>query len=134
VGLNNVFVSDMVAWNYWTVEPNFLECQIWKVHASEVSRRIADAFGTKLGSRIQEAIDLAINVSVKSGSTRKKGRLLWHIDMESAVLRDRSGLPSGSRKLELIPTEEVAIGVHRIVSGAYGRRFWLPREYQFGGT
>ncbi len=40
--------------------------------------------------------------------------------MNQPVLRDRRGLPATSRKLELIPPEEVVLAVHRAVSGAYG--------------
>ena len=92
------------------------------VHISEVSRRIADAFGTKLGRRIQEAIDNAIAAAVRSRKVRREGSFLWRTDMKQPVLRDRRGLPAASRKLELIPAEEVALAVHRAVSGAYGIR------------
>ena len=90
------------------------------VHVSEVSRRIADAFGTKLGRRIQAAIDNAIAAAARTRKVRRDGRFLWRTDMEQPVLRDRSELPATSRKLELIPAEEVALAVGRVVSGAYG--------------
>ena len=92
------------------------------VHTAEVSRRIADAFGTKLGRRIQQAIDNAIAAAVRSKKIRRAGIFLWRPDMTQPVLRDRTGLPAASRKLEFVPAEEVALAVHRVVSGAYGIR------------
>ena len=71
-------------------------------------------------SVFQEAIDKAIAVAVRSRRVRREGGFLWRADMKQLFLSDRSPLPAAYKKLELIPPEEIALAVHRAVSGAYG--------------
>jgi very-short-patch-repair endonuclease len=91
------------------------------VQTSEVTRRIADAAGVKrVGTRIQAAIDLAVDQATRQGGVRRDGDFLWPADMRVAVVRDRCDLPAAMRKLDLVATEEIAAAVERVVVDAFG--------------
>ncbi|SIN72078.1 AAA domain-containing protein [Singulisphaera sp. GP187] len=89
--------------------------------ASEATRRLADAAGVKrIGTRIQAAFDLALDLSIRQGSLRREGDFLWSAEMNLPPLRDRSGLPTAARKLDLIAPEEIGGAVERVVAEALG--------------
>ena len=91
------------------------------VHESEVARRIAEAVGLKRrAGRSKEAIDRAVASSGESGTIRRRGAFLWPSDLHRQSPRDRSALPSPSRRLELVAPEELAAAVERIVADALG--------------
>ncbi len=91
------------------------------VHTSEVARRIADAAGVRrIGSRIQDALELAYGQATRSGKVRRQGEFLWLKGMQEPPLRDRSSLPPSSRRIDLVAPEEVASAVAKIVADAYG--------------
>ena len=91
------------------------------VHVKEVSRRIAEAASvSRVGSRIRGAIDSACTAAARKGNVRRSGEFLWRADMRKAPLRDRSGLPDVSKKIELIAPEEIAAAIRKVISDSFG--------------
>jgi very-short-patch-repair endonuclease len=91
------------------------------VHIQEVSRRITKAASIKrTGSRIQATIEYGCDEATRQGRVRRRGAFLWHPDMQQAPLRDRSGLPSASKKLEFVAPEEIAAAIEKVVGDSYG--------------
>ncbi|MGH8830706.1 MAG: DUF3320 domain-containing protein [Polaromonas sp.] len=90
------------------------------VHVSEVIRRVADAGGVKrVGPRIEAAIMAGVSRTSSDGVIVIQGDFLWR-PKGKVELRDRSGLPTTARKIELIAPEEIAVGVRQVVRTAYG--------------
>jgi hypothetical protein len=91
------------------------------VQTAEVTRRIADAAGLKrLGPKAQETIESAMDLAVEQGEVHGRGEFLWPTDLREPVVRDRSNLPSGSRKLDLVAPEEIVMAVQIVVRDAFG--------------
>jgi hypothetical protein len=91
------------------------------IHVTEACRRVADAAGVKrMGSRIQDALDAAIDRAIRGRSIVRKEDFLWPADCQIPPLRDRSELPAASRKPELVPPEEWAAAVARLVADSLG--------------
>ena len=91
------------------------------VHVKEVSRRIAEAASiSRVGSRIRQAIDSACAYAERRRVVRRSGEFLWRADMRDAPLRDRSGLPDASRKVELVAPEEIAAAIRKVISDSFG--------------
>ena len=92
------------------------------VHVDAVARRIADAAGiSRIGARIRANLERVIKsvVGHKGNGIARKGEFLWPSDMNRPVVRDWSVVPQ-SRKIELIPPEEIAEAVKMIVDRSYG--------------
>ncbi|RAJ33015.1 DUF3320 domain-containing protein [Pedobacter cryoconitis] len=86
------------------------------VHFEEVARRLADAAGaTKIGSRMRYTINAAVNYAVTSAIISRKEDFLWPVGLVTPVIRDRSKLPSGSRKIALISPEEMDLAILKVV-------------------
>ena len=100
------------------------------VHFDEVTKRIGGAVGVKkIGSRIRRAIEIAAMQAARSKSIDIRGEFLYWTEQEHVSVRDRSGLPNASRKLELIAPEEIYTVIKRLVSEAFGiERDDLARE------
>lgn len=100
------------------------------VHIDEVTRRITNAVGvSRIGSRIQDTVKSAANQAARSKSIQIRGKFLYWIGQDQLLVRDRSGLPNASRKLELIAPEELQIAIKQVVSDALGiERDDLTRE------
>lgn len=91
------------------------------VHADEVARRIVDAAGVKrIGNRIRDAIDKGIAQAERKGSIVSRGDFLWPPEMKDPPLRDRGGLQSAQRKLELVSPEELAVAIEKVVAESFG--------------
>ena len=92
------------------------------VHEAEVARRIADASGLKrLAGRAKEAIERAIAAAIAAeGGPTRRGPFLWPVGLDRAEPRDRSGLPTASRRLDYVSPEELAAAVERVVADALG--------------
>jgi len=91
------------------------------VHSAEVARRVAEAAGVRrIGPRIQLALDGAFDLAARRGQIRRQGDFLWPAAMAEAPLRDRSGLPAASKKLEWVAPEEIARAIERVVADALG--------------
>ena len=97
------------------------------VHADEVTRRLALAAGaTQVGARIRASVTAAIRLAGQMGSIRLQGDFLWTPVMAAtaAPVRDRSQLPSASRRLAVVAPEELAAAVRAVVHDSFS----LPRE------
>ncbi len=91
------------------------------VHRDEVSRRVTDAAGIKrLGTRIQSALESAIEQTIRQGIVERRGDFLWPSPAPSLAARDRSALPPASRRLDLVAPEELALAVERVTASALG--------------
>ncbi len=91
------------------------------VHAQEVINRLRDAWGLKrAGSRIQEAVEVAIGVAVNLGRLQRDGQFLSGPGTTPKV-RDRSQVASpGLRKPEMLPPAEIRVAVVDIVRINFG--------------
>ena len=58
--------------------------------------------------------------AVNAKTIRQVGEFLWDSRRPVAVVRDRSALPSGSRKLDLVAPEEIAQAIEQTVADAFG--------------
>jgi very-short-patch-repair endonuclease len=93
------------------------------VHFEEVARRILDASGvSRLGSRIRKVIEGAARIAAQQNPIEWRGDFLYRSGQERAdvPVRDRSGLPSGSRKFEFIAPEEVQAAIAEVISSSFG--------------
>ena len=91
------------------------------VHRDEAARRLADGAGVKrVGPRAHAAIDEALARSVARGSVRLVGDFLWPDGLTHPIVRDRSALPPGARKLDLVAPEELEAAVLAVVAGSLG--------------
>jgi hypothetical protein len=90
------------------------------VHEAEVVRRLADAIGLKrLAGKPKEAIERAASAPFRDGGAiRRRGAFLWPADLDRPEPRDRSALPTASRRLEFVAAEEVAAAAERVVVDA----------------
>ena len=91
------------------------------VHVCEVVNRIRDAWGLKrAGGRIQDAVEKAIEVSVREGRIAEDGDFLT-IPGRSPRVRDRSEVRSASlRKCDSLPPAELEAAIHDVVTQNYG--------------
>jgi very-short-patch-repair endonuclease len=91
------------------------------VHAQEVVNRLRDAWGLqRAGSRIQKAVEVAIEVAVNFKRLQQDGQFLSAPGTTPKV-RDRSQVASpGLRKPEMLPPAEVRVAVVDIVRINFG--------------
>ncbi len=89
------------------------------VHFDEVAKRITDAAGiAKLGSRIRYTLTQALDQAKDEGKVIVKDDFLWAPEMQTAVVRDRSSLPSVYKKISLVAPEELYEAIRQVVGGA----------------
>lgn len=89
------------------------------VHFDEVARRIADAAGvSKVGSRIRQSLESATAYAARAGLVTIKEGFLWLPDMIIPVVRERSNIPSASKKLQFIAPEEILQAIQRVTESA----------------
>jgi hypothetical protein len=91
------------------------------VHADEVIDRIRDAWGLKrAGGRIQQAVETAIDVAVRTGRIERTADFLT-IPNAPIRVRDRSTAVSASlRRADRLPPAEIAAAALRIVRANFG--------------
>lgn len=78
------------------------------VHTKEVAKRIAETAGfSKVGSRILGHIEQAAQYGYRNGFIHVEDDFLFSDSSKSVKIRDRSNLPSTSKKIELVPKEEI---------------------------
>jgi len=83
-------------------------------------RRITEGAGLKRsGSRIQDAVQKAIMHGVRQSKLLLKGDIVWHPDMETPEVRDRSGLEANAKKLELVAPEEIRAAIENEVKRSF---------------
>ena len=91
------------------------------VHVDEVVNRIRDAWGLKrAGGRIQEAVERAIEVSVKTGRLSEEGEFLSMPGRRPKV-RNRSEVRSPSlRRPDSLPPAELELAIMNVVRINFG--------------
>ena len=91
------------------------------VHISEIPRRIYSAAGvTRASKNLQATMDKAIDRMIETGRVSRRGDFLWNNDMTQPPVRDRSGLTSATRKLNMISDEELEEAICFVVERSYG--------------
>lgn len=86
------------------------------IHKSELIRRITEGAGLKRsGSRIQAAVQSAINMGVRDRKLTQKGDLIWDPNMTVPPVRDRSDLDATEKKFEFVAPEEIRLALHKSV-------------------
>ena len=100
------------------------------VHEEEVVRRIANCAGVKrIGRRIRENFHSGLLKATRDGNVIRKEKFLWQPNMELLKIRSRLPLPNSSRKIQLIPPEEIALAIIEIIKASYGiNRDMIPPE------
>lgn len=89
------------------------------VHIEEVTRRLGEAAGLqRISSRVKESLKTTMDFAADKGRIKVKGDFLWHKDMETPLLRNRSELPATSRKLVYIAPEELQLAILQVVTAA----------------
>jgi hypothetical protein len=91
------------------------------IHRDEVIRRIADAAGRRMGSRIKATLEEAITHAVRIRAIHKRGDFLWNREMKVQV-RSHANTPEYSRRMEQIAPEEVMLAVQTAVQNGLGMR------------
>lgn len=91
------------------------------VHIDEVVNRIRDAWGLKrAGGRIQEAVEMALNVSVHTGRLLRDDDFL-SVPGQKAQVRDRSQVIAQSlRRCDTLPPSELELAVLEVVRINFG--------------
>lgn len=91
------------------------------VHVDEVVNRVRDAWGLKrAGGRIQDAVEMAVDVSVRAGRLFRDGDFL-SVPGFSPRVRDRSQVASQSlRRCDTLPPTEIELAVLDVVKANYG--------------
>ncbi|MEO6387940.1 MAG: DUF3320 domain-containing protein, partial [Croceibacterium sp.] len=91
------------------------------VHVDEVVNRMRDAWGLKrAGGRIQDSVELAIDVSVHTGRLAREGDFL-SIAGRAPIVRDRSQVTSQTlRRCDALPPAEIELAVLYVVRANYG--------------
>lgn len=91
------------------------------IHIDEIVNRIREAWGLKrAGGRIQEAIERAVEVSVKVGRLSEDGDFL-SIPGSKPKVRDRGAVRSATlRKPDMLPPAEIEAAVMDVVRANFG--------------
>ncbi|SNC77177.1 AAA domain-containing protein [Hymenobacter gelipurpurascens] len=98
------------------------------VHLEEATRRLALASGaSQVGARIRKSVQDAALLAQNLRHLRRQGDFLWENTMQQPPLRDRSNLPTISRKLPFVAPEELARALRTVVE----QSFAIPREAVF---
>ncbi|MBF0240584.1 MAG: DUF3320 domain-containing protein [SAR324 cluster bacterium] len=91
------------------------------VHEDEVLQRIMTALDKKRsGARIREAFDDALFFAVNSNHVIQREDFLWSPQMQTYVPRDRSALPTSSKKVNLIAPEELEVAIALVTKNSIG--------------
>ncbi|MBV7529439.1 DUF3320 domain-containing protein [Chitinophaga sp. sic0106] len=89
------------------------------VHFDELARRMVEAAGvTRVGPRLREVLRHAVRHADAGKRIRIKGQFLWHVDLPSPLVRDRSELPASARKVNYIAVEEMGVALEKVVKDA----------------
>lgn len=97
-----------------------VECES-PVHREDVARRILEAAGIKrLGNRIQNAIDQAIETAVRNGQICRRSQWLWSPHMTTVGVRSRAKLPANLRRLDKVAPEEIEQAILLVARESYG--------------
>ena len=91
------------------------------VHITETAHRIFSAAGvTRPNKQLQNTMNEALDRLVATGRVSRRGDFLWSNDMTQPPVRDRSGLPAPTRKLDMISDDELEEAICFVVEQSYG--------------
>lgn len=95
------------------------------VHIDEVCRRVVEnAGGSKMGSRISDAIREGARAAIRKQRVTVRSGFLRLAGGEGAAqmcqVRDRSELPSASKKIEFVPDEELRLALETVIAESCG--------------
>ena len=89
------------------------------VHISDVHRRIAEAVGVaRIGNRIKQNLNWAIDNAVRQGVVVRKGDFLLDTEMKKPAVRDRREIQG--KHIEMVSPEEIAEALKAVVKQSYG--------------
>ncbi|BAV05968.1 AAA domain-containing protein [Filimonas lacunae] len=89
------------------------------VHFEEAAKRVLTAAGVgKLGGRIRESLQQAIQHAVQNGRIIVKEDFLWHHTMDTPIVRERSHLPATSKKIQYVAPEEISLAIKQVVESS----------------
>jgi len=95
------------------------------VHWKEAARRvILGAQVQRMGNRIETTFEEAVRRGTARHLFARRGEFLWSPGMTEPPVRDRSKLPQGSRKLDLVAPEEI----HRAILMAVNKSCGMAPE------
>ena len=90
------------------------------IHKTELIRRITEGAGLKRsGTRIQTAVQTALNYGVREGKIIQKSDFVWHPERDVPDVRDRSRLEISSKKFEFVSPEEISSAIHQAVKKSF---------------
>lgn len=91
------------------------------IHASEITTRLRTAWGLqRAGARIEGVVSRAINLACNKDDITQDGQFLIHKNSK-VMLRNRQNVQSsGLRKSEMLPPQEIAIGITQVVKNNLG--------------
>ncbi|MGV3618013.1 MAG: DUF3320 domain-containing protein [Fimbriimonas sp.] len=91
------------------------------VHIEEVTRRIREGAGVgRAGTRIQSAIERAIDLAERQGRAKRSGDFLHDPNATAVKVRSRSDLASQAKRLELVCPEEISAALVRVAERSFG--------------
>ncbi len=91
------------------------------VHIDEVIVRLRTTWGLqRAGARIEAAVEQGAYLALTRGHVMRDGVFLSAPRVDSFPRDRRSALSSGLRKMEMIPTSEIAAGVVHVVASNFG--------------
>jgi very-short-patch-repair endonuclease len=118
LGRRELHLVSLLELGRWVVQVVQVESP---VHLDEIAKRISSACDVqRVGHRIKNAIERACVDAARAKLVRKKDSFLWRPDMNTPPVRDRSGLPAASRKMNLIAPEEIAEAIREAVTKSFG--------------
>jgi len=90
------------------------------IHVDELMRRVIEAAGyNKVGNRIRTHLFRAIKSSARDGRVYLERDFVYIDKGKTAVVRDRSDLAPGQRKIEFVSLEERSEAVLMVVKNAF---------------
>lgn len=90
------------------------------IHKTELIRRVTEGAGLKRsGSRIQTAVQTAIDHGVREQKIAQKGDFIWHPEMSEPDVRDRSELDATMKKFEFVAPDEIRVALHKAVESGF---------------
>ncbi|MCL6349983.1 DUF3320 domain-containing protein [Pectobacterium polaris] len=91
------------------------------IHVSEVITRLRTAWGLqRAGARIEAVVNRAVNLVCNKGNIFQDGQFLVH-QKSKIILRNRQNVQSsGLRKPEMLPPQEIAVGIVQVVKNNLG--------------
>ncbi|WP_420554281.1 DUF3320 domain-containing protein [Neptuniibacter marinus] len=90
------------------------------IHLKEAARRITESAGhSRVGQRIMKHVEKAVAEGHKQNCFHVDNGFIYQDEKKATPLRDRSALPTAMKKIELVPSEEMAESLETAVKMAF---------------